>query len=412
MSSIPAFVPPLLALSPGPFGTRLVTTRAVAVGEVLIVVEGTRVRVPDRMTLQVGGKQHLSTPEAPWTFINHACEPTARLDPGTHTEFPRFLACKALEPGQEITFNYLTSEWELAAPFHCGCGAPTCAGWVRGARYLTAAQRDRWGQELLPHIRERLHAPPEPSPWYRDAFSITDDAWYQPLDATAATEVEHTLRLLDLKPGASILDVCCGHGRHSIELARLGFRVTGLDLSTERLGMARERAARAGVAVTWVDADMRFIPSKRQDALLVLYTSFGFLESDAEHLAALRSMHDALAPGGQLLIEVDNRDHAIHQPPRQWGETESLRWWEDNVFEPRTSRNHRRYWGQGLRTGKTYEQHIHYRLFSAHELVGLIEQAGLRVEGVWGDLDGRPFVLDSPLLVIRAQRRESQSAPG
>ncbi|AKQ68290.1 methyltransferase, putative [Myxococcus hansupus] len=386
----------------------MVTTRAVAAGEVLLVVEGALVRTPSQMTLQVGREQHLSAPDADWRFINHACAPTALLAPGTHAEQLQLIARFDLEPGQEVTFNYLTSEWELATPFHCRCGATTCVGWVRGARYLSAAQRDALRGELLPHIRDHVRGAPEPAPWYRDAFSITDDVWYQPLDAVASEEVERTLRLLDLKPGASILDVCCGHGRHSIELARLGFQVTGLDLSSERLGMARERAARAGVAVTWLNADMRSISAPQQDAVMVLYTSFGVLESDAEHLTALRSIHDALAPGGQLLIEADNRDHAIHQPPRQWGETESLLWWEENVFEPRTSRNHRSYWGRNSRTGTLYEQHINYRLFSAHELLGLIEQAGLRVADVWGDLDGRPFTVGSPMLVVRARRPDAR----
>ncbi|RKH20777.1 methyltransferase domain-containing protein [Corallococcus sp. CA047B] len=384
----------------------MVTTRAVAAGEVLLVIEGSRVRAPGRDTLQVGVDQHLATPDAPWRFINHACEPTALFHPGSDTESPRFTARTALAAGQEVTFNYLTSEWNLAAPFPCGCGAATCVGWVRGARYLTAGQRDALGPALLPHIRQQLQPRPDAPPWYHDAFAITDDVWYLPLDATAATEVEQALRLLELKPGANILDVCCGHGRHAIELARRGLSVTGLDLSSERLGMARERAQRAGVDITWVQADMRTIPSRGQDAAILLYTSFSFLENDAAQLEALRSIRETLVPGGQLLIEVDNRDHALRQPPRQWGESETLLWWEENRFEPRTSRNHRHYKGRDPRTGKAYEQRIHYRLFSAHELLGLLEQAGLREDGLWGDLEGHPFSLDSPSLVIRARRRE------
>ncbi|RYZ41166.1 MAG: methyltransferase domain-containing protein [Myxococcaceae bacterium] len=409
--STPAFppnpsTPALLTRSSGPFGTCMVTTRAVAAGEVLLVMEGSRVRAPGRDTLQVGVDQHLATPDAPWRFINHACEPTALFDPGSDTQPPRFTARRALAAGQEVTFNYLTSEWHLVAPFPCGCGAATCVGWVRGARYLSASQREALGISLLPHIQQQLQPRPESPPWYREAFSITDDVWYLPLDATAATEVEQALRLLELEPGASVLDVCCGHGRHAIELARRGLSVTGLDLSSERLGMARERAGRAGVDITWVQSDMRSIPSRGHDVAIVLSTSFGFLENDAAHLEALRSIRDTLVPGGQLLIEVDNRDHALRQPPRRWGESETLLWWEENRFEPRTSRNHRHSKGRDPRTGKTYEQHIHCRLFSAHELLGMLEQAGLREDGLWGDLDGQPFTLDSPSLVIRARRRD------
>jgi SAM-dependent methyltransferase len=201
-----------------------------------------------------------------------------------------------------------------------------------------------------------------------------------------------------------VLDLCCGHGRHAVELAGRGYRVTGLDLSPERLAMARERAARASVNVEWVEADMRRIPPAGYDAVFVLYCSFGFLEDDAAHLEALRSIREALVPGGSVLLQTDNRDHAIHQPPRQWGEVGPLLWWEEDRFDPRTSRNHLHYMGLHRETGQRYEQSIHYRLFSVHELEGLLQAAGLRVEGRWGGLDGRPLELNSPELVLWARR--------
>lgn len=241
-------------------------------------------------------------------------------------------------------------------------------------------------------------------PWYHTAFSITDPVWYQPLDESAATELRQALRLLEPRPESRVLDLCCGQGRHAVELARLGFQVTGLDLSTERLAMARERAERARVKLELVEADMRHIPAKGYDAILCLYTSLGFLDEDADHLQVFHSVREALRPGGQLLLEVDNRDHAIHQPSRQWGETEALLWWEENRFDPLTSRNHRLYAGLHRQTGQRYEQRLNYRLFSAHELTALARAAGLRVEGLWGGLDGRALTLDSPELVLRASR--------
>ncbi len=241
--------------------------------------------------------------------------------------------------------------------------------------------------------------------WYRDAFSITDPIWYQPLDATAATEVEHVLRLVSLPVGSRVLDLCCGHGRHAVELARRGHQVTGLDLSPERLGMARERAARFGVELELVEADMRRIPVSGFAAVLLLYESFGFLETDAEHLQALKATWQALTPGGQLLLQVDNRDHVLTQPSRQWGGYGTFLWWEDNRFDPLTSRNHLRYTGLERATGASFEQSIHYRLFSLHELKTLVEAAGFEILGYWGSLEGQPVVWNtSPSLVIHARR--------
>lgn len=397
---------PLLTRSTGPFGNRLVATQAVAAGEVLIeAMEGVQVPEPGRHTLQVGRNRHLEAPpDSPWRDLNHACEPTARLEAAPGTALPRLVARTGIAASQEVTINYLTTEWSLAEPFACHCGATTCVGQVRGARHLTDAQRDTLASEFLPHLQQQLLVLSATPPWYRDAFSITDAVWYRSLDAIAEREVEQALHLLELRPGADILDLCCGHGRHAHELARRGFRVTGLDLSSERLGMARERALRDGTHITWVEADMRAIPTRGHDAAILLSTSFGILEDDAAHLEALHSAFDALAPDGQLLIQTDNRDHAIRQPPRQWGEDDMLLWWEENRFDPLTSRNHRRYSGRNLKTGKTYEQRLHYRLFCAHELGAMLEQAGLRVEGCWGGLDGQPLTLDSPELVLRARR--------
>jgi SAM-dependent methyltransferase len=168
--------------------------------------------------------------------------------------------------------------------------------------------------------------------------------------------------------------------------------------------MARERAARAQVDVEFVEADMREIPMSGFTAVFLLYESFGFLDTDAEHLQVLESIRKSLVPGGHVLLQVDNRDHAVRQPPRQWGEYETLLWWEDNRFDPLTSRNHLSYTGLDRQTGTFLQQHIHYRLFSLHELRGLVEAARLDIVNCWGTLEGQPLAWDtSPSLILHAR---------
>ena len=119
-------------------------------------------------------------------------------------------------------------------------------------------------------------------------------------------------RTLELKPGASVLDLCCGQGRHSVQLAKHGFKVTGLDLNPEYLDLASKAAEAAKVKIETVAADMREIPFENKfDAIVNMYSSFGYLESEAEDLKVLESAAKALKPGGRLLLDMLNREWAI-----------------------------------------------------------------------------------------------------
>ncbi len=150
---------------------------------------------------------------------------------------------------------------------------------------------------------------------------------------TKATEAEIAFLLenLDLAPGAAILDVGCGTGRHAVELGKRGFRVTGLDLSEGMLAQAREKAERAGVVVEWIHGDATsFSLGARFDAAICLCEgSIGLLNpgDDAveQPLAILRNIAAALKPGGRLVVTVLNalRPARLHQPA-------------DGLFDPLT----------------------------------------------------------------------------
>lgn len=89
-------------------------------------------------------------------------------------------------------------------------------------------------------------------------------------------EVDAILAMSGAKPGTSILDLCCGVGRHAVEFARQGFEVTGLDISSTFLDVARRKAVQAGVQITWVEGDMRDIPFEdRFDLVVNLFGAWG-----------------------------------------------------------------------------------------------------------------------------------------
>lgn len=132
---------------------RLVTTELIATGTVLFRIEGFETRTPTKYSLQVGRDLHLDQRGARdatdrvrrfyWRYMNHACVPTTRI-----VEREVF-AVRDIAPLDAVTFDYNTTEHDLAEPFRCYCGAPECVGIVRGARHLTPMQRARV-EHLLP----------------------------------------------------------------------------------------------------------------------------------------------------------------------------------------------------------------------------------------------------------------------
>jgi SAM-dependent methyltransferase len=127
-------------------------------------------------------------------------------------------------------------------------------------------------------------------------------------DERAEREADLLWRLLELEPGAEVLDLACGHGRIANRLAGRGARVTGLDRSPRFLELARQDAAARGVDVEYVEGDMRSHPwTERFDRVLIWFTSYGYFGDD-DNRSVLESARRALRPGGRLAIDLHNRD--------------------------------------------------------------------------------------------------------
>ena len=140
-------------------------------------------------------------------------------------------------------------------------------------------------------------------------------------------EIEFILKELTIPDRGRILDIGCGTGRHAVELARKGFRLTGVDLSAGMLEEARQAARRAGVSVHWIHADVtRLTVREPFDAAICLCEgAFGLLGSDDDPLqhdwAILRNISAALKPSAPFLLTVLNGIRMIRQYARPIGRT-------------------------------------------------------------------------------------------
>jgi len=138
----------------------LITNRPILAGERLFQIEGELTAHPTRYSVQIDHNVHIdlgvgySQEEIKsryyWRFMNHHCEPSAMI------RGRDVIAVRSLSLGSEVTFDYNTTELEMAEPFDCRCGSPLCLGRIRGFQHLAPAEKLR----LLPILAAHLTAPP------------------------------------------------------------------------------------------------------------------------------------------------------------------------------------------------------------------------------------------------------------
>ena len=253
-------------------------------------------------------------------------------------------------------------------------------------------------------------------PWYKALFERDyHDYFYQagPRPHTPEAEakrseaqVDFIAQALELPQGARVLDLCCGWGRLSIPLAQRGYRVTGLDLSKYHIRLAKQAAKQAGVDVKWVNADMRKIPGRaRYDAVFNCFTSFGYLETEAEDQRVLDGIRRALKPGGRFFIDMINHDSlmSVFRESEFRELPDGAFMMERRHYDVRSGRVDND-WIYLTPKGERHVQSHSIRLYTFTELERMLGQAGLTVLQTWGGFDGTKLTMRSPRMVVLAER--------
>lgn len=244
--------------------------------------------------------------------------------------------------------------------------------------------------------------------WWQDVFNrATFLELYQRADLERArTQVDQVQALLDLRAPARVLDVCSGYGRHSVELARRGFTVVGVDISEVQVRRALQHASSGGVRTGFVVGDARALPVQGPfDAAINMFLSFGYFAADAESQAMLDGIGRVLRRGGRLLIDFWNREHELRafQPTVLDRRDDDILEIEDWSFDPLAGRLN---WmntvvfPDGRREAWTHS----IRAFTVAEIRVMLEMAGFNLTGLYGSLAGEPFDMDSEAAIFVAER--------
>ena len=225
-----------------------------------------------------------------------------------------------------------------------------------------------------------------------------------PLERLAAAESQVTaiLALTGVTAGA-VLDLCCGPGRHAVEFARRGFRVTGVDRSPFLLERAKERATEASAEVEWVLDDMReFRKPEAFDLACNLFTSFGYFESEEDNLRVLRNVRENLRDGGLLVMDMAGKERV----ERQGLNAQHTRFADGALLvqQPQVNDDWSRMYLSWTvhKGGQSQSYRFEHHLYSGQGLSDRLMSCGFRSVQLFGDLQGSPYGPDATRLIAVA----------
>ncbi|MFH1336360.1 MAG: class I SAM-dependent methyltransferase, partial [Candidatus Zixiibacteriota bacterium] len=217
-------------------------------------------------------------------------------------------------------------------------------------------------------------------------------------------EVTTLIYLFKIKPRAKILDLCCGPGRHAFELSPRGLSVVGVDRTKIYLDKARKHAETEGLKVEFIQEDMRnYCKPGTFDAVVNLFTSFGFFEDQREDELVLKNVYRSLKEGGVFVIDIIGKEviARIFQE-RDWSEEDGVLFLEERKVTKDWS------WLENrwilIKGEKREEFHFSHRPYSAVELVSLLQDSGFNTINIYGDLAGSPYDHKAKRLVAVAQK--------
>ncbi|WP_312352676.1 class I SAM-dependent methyltransferase [Sphingobacterium siyangense] len=218
-------------------------------------------------------------------------------------------------------------------------------------------------------------------------------------------EIKRLMSLIgEVSKGSNVLDLCCGIGRHSLELARLGYNVTGVDITESYIDIARERALLENLEIEFQVANMKhYVKSESFDLVVNLCTSFGYLDTIEDDLNVLENVYKSLLPNGRFVLEILGKEVIA----RTFKEFEEL---DDNGVKVLCHSRIEDNWNklicrrEFLLGDEIKSIEVEHRLFSAKELTIYLSDLGFKNIRVFGDFAGSPYDNKATSMILIAQK--------
>ncbi|MFU8831817.1 MAG: class I SAM-dependent methyltransferase [Wenzhouxiangella sp.] len=218
--------------------------------------------------------------------------------------------------------------------------------------------------------------------------------------AEAADQVPKLVDLAGIEP-EQVLDLGAGPGRHALPLARKGYTVTAVDTSAGLL--QKLEAERGELPIETICADMRaFVREQAYDLVLVMWTSFGYFDDEADHEKVLNNILQSLKPSGRVILDLVGLEYLCRSlEPAHVTEYDDGRLL---LERPSLTDDMTRLDNEWLLIDddRVERAHFSHRVWSAGEIRALLERNGFQVHGIYGDCDGADYDLEAERMIVVA----------
>lgn len=234
----------------------------------------------------------------------------------------------------------------------------------------------------------------------------------KPLEQRTEEEADGVIRLCQLKKSDTLLDCPCGYGRHSLCLARKGITVTGADINKRFLELDKQQLQEQHLSnCSFVESDMRRLPYVNEfDAVINMFYSFGFFETDQENIVVARKFYEALKPGGRFLMHTHVTIPRLISGKLKNNQIRNLQSGKKLELERHFNTQTKREDGiwRLLDANGAFESELtpySVRLYTAEEWQMLCREVGFNSVEIYGDWQGTKYSDDAPQMIAVATKK-------